>query len=157
VKPLNVCKGIEYNSPEKAQTALDILNRPFIQFLCNTALRESVPTWNDRLKLPSFIRFFPKYQNKYQKETPKITPEPLIYQYTKKPPSLSDIILSTEENTKVPKIGLPGNNRITTDIYSMISPFKGITQKEKLQELDKILRFSCEVKIFILYKIGVRA
>jgi len=132
---------MEYNCPVKALAALDILNRPFIQFLCNTALRESIPTWNDRLKLPSFIRFFPKYQNKYQKTTPKIAPEPQIYHYMKKPPSLSDIILSTEENQKVPKIGLPGNNRITTDIYSMISPFKGVTQKEKLQELDKKLRY----------------
>jgi len=142
VKPTNPGNGLEYRSPEKAQTALDVLNRPLLQFLCNTALKESIPTIEEKLKYPSFTRFYPKFEEKYKKEKPKFSQGSEKYIYFQKPPPLKLILESNETNEKKSNIGLSAtkNKNKTLDFYSMISPFKGTTQKDRIQELDKKLR-----------------
>jgi len=140
LKPTTPGKSIEYRSPEKALNALDNLNRPMIQFLCNTALKESIPTISEKSKYPLFTRFYSKYEERYRREKLMFQKEPEIYSYSKRPPSLKQILESNEASEKKPNLGLTGTKNKTLDYYSMISPMKGVTQKDRIQELDKKLR-----------------
>lgn len=119
-------------------TLAEKMNHLYLQCVASSTLKETLPTIKKEHQFPEFIRFYPNYEARYSAPPSKFQ-QPKQYTYTKEPPSLKDILETTERAQKKTKIGLNYDLTKTNDIFSMISPMKS-SDKDKHFEVDKKLR-----------------
>lgn len=138
LKPFIPNKVIAVNTPEKVTILAEKMNKLYLQFTASSSLKETLPVIKNEQLFPEFMRFYPNYEARYS-GIPKRLPQAKKYVYTKQPPSLKDILETTEKPIKKSRIGFNSDLGKTNDIYSMISPMKS-SDKDKMQEVDKKLQ-----------------
>jgi len=93
LKPVIPTKSLEYSEADKLEYIAETLNRHSLQFLQSSMFKESIPTIRNEIKLPPYTRFYTNYEVKYN-AAGTFGGESKEYLYSKKPPSLEEILKS---------------------------------------------------------------
>ena len=111
-------------------------------------LRDAIPTVSNEIKFPGFMRFYTNYEVKFKK-CQMFVGEQNEYKYYKKPPSLHEILKTSEKPKKMLRhlesIGREADNELFDEVTHSFKSARNDGEKQKALDLDKKLRQKCSI------------
>ena len=109
---------------EKEGKNSEAMNYHAMQFFSRMLIQDNKPpTIRNSLKIPDCVRFYTNYEIKYREDQRKRHSQGQLYNYTKRAPSVKEILNSTNSKKKNRKSMLWRHDTKNSDFFSKISPF----------------------------------